>query len=320
MKLMTSEELPFHAVLNSLSQQICVLNESGVIEWVNDAWVQFSMDNGGDPSNVGLGQKYLEMCVTSPKDGETSGTEDFSGIKAVVENKSPSFELEYPCHSPTKKRWFMMEIRRMVSKGRRYSVVSHMDITDRKLAEEKVQELALMDSLTSLSNRRRFEEFLSQEWRRAKRLRLPISLALLDIDFFKQFNDHYGHVAGDECLSKVGAKLKMFGQRPGDLVARYGGEEFSVIMGETDLEGAASLADSIRAAIFDLNIPHEFTGSETRLTISLGVAMAFPHEGLLEKQLINAADEALYDAKASGRNCVSVNRSLISNSPEQQFA
>lgn len=314
MQLSNNDDLPFKSVLDALPQQLCVLDANGVIKWVNHAWVQFCLDNGGSVSNVGLGTNYLDICKSSPIDGEEQANGEFEGIRAVIENRLPYFSFEYPCHSPNKKRWFMMEIRKLVFDYRPYFVASHHDITQRRLAEEQVRELAVIDSLTTLSNRRHFDDFLGQEWRRAQRLGLPVSLAFVDIDCFKQFNDNYGHVAGDGILENVGTVLKAFGKRPGDLVARYGGEEFAVIMGETNLAGAEKLANEIRAAIFDMNIPHGFAGPHDRLTVSIGVAMACPTQGQSARQLVEAADNALYDAKNSGRNCVSVSRA-----DDQQF-
>jgi diguanylate cyclase (GGDEF)-like protein len=165
-----------------------------------------------------------------------------------------------------------------------------------------------MDGLTGMANRRYFDEFLHEEWRRGTRLNLPISLILLDIDHFKAFNDHYGHQAGDECLRQIGNVLKLYSTRPDDLAARYGGEEFTVILGNTSLENAMIVANYIHKAITDLAIPHAYSDTASIVTASIGVASMQPvmqsakvHE---ETALIDAADKGLYSAKEHGRNQV----------------
>jgi diguanylate cyclase (GGDEF)-like protein len=171
-----------------------------------------------------------------------------------------------------------------------------------RLANEELRQLAHSDGLTGVANRRRFEEFLSAEWRRAARSQLPVSLILLDIDHFKRFNDAYGHDAGDECLRRVASVLRGAVQRPSDLVARFGGEEFAIVMGGTDRDGAVAVARQVNATIEALHIPHRGTEGGGRVTISAGVATMIVAEGLTEAALIRAADEALYRAKAAGRN------------------
>ncbi len=205
----------------------------------------------------------------------------------------------------------MMRVRLLDWKESRQFVVSHQNITERKLIEEYIQELAILDALTEIPNRRYFNYFLDEEWRRARRLQHSVSLILSDIDCFKPFNDNYGHMAGDECLKKVSAELSPFARRPGDLVARYGGEEFAVILGNTDAKAAMKIAEEARANVYDINIPHEFSIAELRVTISVGVATALPTSRSSQNALIEAADGALYAAKKGGRNRVSVHKTVV---------
>jgi diguanylate cyclase (GGDEF)-like protein len=170
---------------------------------------------------------------------------------------------------------------------------------------DKLLRLSLHDGLTELANRRRFDEYLAEQLAVAARQRRPLALLLVDVDHFKAYNDHYGHVAGDESLKRIAAALRDCCQRPTDLAARYGGEEFALILPETDLAGAGRLAEAARAAVARLGIEHAASGAGPRLSVSIGVAaLTSPFEQSAE-QLIVAADAALYRAKDLGRNHVS---------------
>jgi len=171
-------------------------------------------------------------------------------------------------------------------------------------ANQELEKLAASDSLTQVANRRRFDEYLDREWRRMAREKTPLSLILCDVDFFKSYNDTYGHQAGDECLRQVARAISHSVSRPADLVARYGGEEFAVILPNTEPEGAVRIAGKVRAAVKALEIVHGNSQVSTCLTLSLGVASTVPlcHES--SAMLVSAADEALYQAKATGRDRV----------------
>ena len=159
------------------------------------------------------------------------------------------------------------------------------------------------DGLTGLANRRCFDEVLAEEWSRARRTGQPLGLIMLDIDYFKRYNDHYGHVAGDHCLRQVAQILAEQVLRPSDLVARYGGEEFAVIAPTTDVRGLEQLAEKLRLAIVQAHIAHALH-SCGYVTASFGVAIAIPNSENRPEQLVQAADQALYHAKAAGRNQV----------------
>ncbi len=179
-----------------------------------------------------------------------------------------------------------------------------------RIAEElqqdnrQLQILASLDSLTKLNNRRGFEQYLQQQWERMQRLGSPLSLIMCDIDFFKNYNDAYGHPAGDQCLIRVSSAMRNTVRRSGDLLARYGGEEFVIVLPNTDILGAVFVAQSVRAAIKLLKIPHESSAVGNHVSMSLGVAMVHPTPQIDIAHLINASDRALYQAKHQGRDRV----------------
>jgi diguanylate cyclase (GGDEF)-like protein len=181
---------------------------------------------------------------------------------------------------------------------------------DLQKANEELKLMSARDGLTGISNRRHFDETLMKEMKRATRLNSTLSLILVDIDFFKAYNDNYGHHSGDNCLKYVARTMAKVSQRPGDLVARYGGEEFGIILPETSIEGAIKLAESIRSTIDELKLSHDFSGVAGHVTISAGIACIRPEKGAeiksAIKRLIETADKGLYEAKAKGRNQVAI--------------
>ncbi|WP_300461313.1 diguanylate cyclase [Desulfobacula sp.] len=163
--------------------------------------------------------------------------------------------------------------------------------------------LAYLDGLTEISNRRRFETVFQKEWMRSTRNQTPFSLAMIDVDFFKQYNDHYGHAMGDIALQKIAGSLKASLKRPQDLVARYGGEEFVMILPETDAPAAKVVAQRSLMAIVDLKIPHEISQIADYVSISIGVATRSHMDNIaLPETLLQTADQNLYFAKQNGRN------------------
>jgi len=193
-------------------------------------------------------------------------------------------------------------------------VLADLQRTGRRLRESEaryrtlaasMEMLASLDPLTQVANRRRFDEALENEWERALRGESALSLILLDADYFKAFNDRYGHLAGDECLRKIAVCMKESARRPADLVARFGGEEFGIVLPDTAAEGALAVAETLRRKIEDLAFSHAASPSG-RVTLSGGVATIVPAPVLSPTDLLNAADEALYDAKRKGRNRIEV--------------
>lgn len=188
--------------------------------------------------------------------------------------------------------------------GRLISVVETLrDITLQKEAQSALQDLAAKDGLTGIANRRSFDQALATEWQRAMRETHPLTLLMVDVDHFKQYNDTYGHQAGDECLKRIASAMANTPLRAYDLVARYGGEEFAIILPEVTAAGAQAVAERIRAAVEHLGIP-DTTSKAGVVTISIGAATANALIGSSPTQLVAAADAALYQAKHAGRNRV----------------
>jgi diguanylate cyclase (GGDEF)-like protein len=183
------------------------------------------------------------------------------------------------------------------------------EIQSRLAAEEALQEanaalrqMAYIDGLTQIPNRRRFDEVLQQNWRQGFRDQQPISAILCDVDFFKRYNDHYGHQEGDRCLQLVANAINLVVRRPGDLAARYGGEEFVVILPQTPMEGAVEVAQMIQANVRALQLLHAKSDVSDYVTLSLGVSCLVPEDMMQPELLLNQADEALYLAKKKGRD------------------
>lgn len=173
-------------------------------------------------------------------------------------------------------------------------------------ANRELERIAFMDGLTQVANRRHFDDYLNQEWWRLKRDNAPLSIILCDLDYFKQYNDTYGHQAGDDCLRRVANALRVTAKRPGDVVARYGGEEFAIILPDTPMAGAMQVASEIQSAVEQLQLPHQGSLVSPFVTLSLGVASIVPQVASSPQQLIASADRALYRAKSKGRDSIAV--------------
>ena len=183
--------------------------------------------------------------------------------------------------------------------------------TELQKSNAELQKLTCQDGLTGIANRRRFDDFIRKECLRSARENTPISLVLIDIDYFKLYNDNYGHLKGDDCLQKVAETLECAVQRPADIVARYGGEEFAVVLPSTDANGAVKIADSLRHAIESLELPHAYSPLCNIVTISMGIACKVASEKASPADLIEMADEALYEAKNAGRNQSKVHQAIV---------
>ncbi len=179
-----------------------------------------------------------------------------------------------------------------------------------KQANLELERLANLDSLTQVANRRGFDEYLDREWNRAQREKQPISLILFDLDYFKRYNDYYGHQAGDRCLQQVALAAQSAIARKTDLLARYGGEEFVIILPNTNSSGAVAVAETIRDRIRQLQLPHLDSRVSPWVTVSLGISTTIPTNSYKPEELIAAADAALYEAKYQGRD-----RSIVKDLP-----
>ncbi len=181
----------------------------------------------------------------------------------------------------------------------RARVKTHLTL---KSQSDLLRQWVYIDGLTGARNRRYFDGRLAEEWGRAQRNKTPLSVVLLDVDYFKRYNDHYGHQAGDECLRTIATTLKVNLTRPGDMVARYGGEEFVCLLPHTDLDGALHIAGLLCSKVFDQQLPHADSSAAPVVTVSLG-ACSLPAGGRATAlELVKGADTQLYLAKANGRN------------------
>ena len=188
----------------------------------------------------------------------------------------------------------------------RHMMEEHVEERTRELSQlnEKLQSLSEFDELTGVYNRRKFNEWIAHECNRLSRTNLRMALLVIDIDYFKPYNDHYGHAQGDRVLKEVATCLRQSLKRPTDILARYGGEEFAAILPATDRQGAQFLAQAMKANVEALLIKHEYSSAAQHVTVSIGISVSKPNASIDHGELFEEADQALYQAKALGRNCV----------------
>ncbi|QIZ77108.1 GGDEF domain-containing protein [Ferrimonas lipolytica] len=283
----------FHRViLDSVPHHVAVINSEGTIVFVNQAWIEFAQLH--QQKHEWVGYSYWDVC--------NQDQTVVSALTKMLQKQADSYGYQYHYHTGQQQRWYQMSAIAIDYHGQRFAVITHVDITEQKNAEEEVRELTLLDSLTALPNRRHFTQFFDQEWRRGIRQQQPLSVLLLDVDLFKQYNDTYGHQMGDQCLQRIAALLAQFAKRPGDLMARYGGEEFVLVLANTDTSAAEKIANKLVNAVLELKIPHIAIGIESVVTISIGVATLVPSQQLAATELLQRADKALYQVKKHGRN------------------
>ncbi|GAB2688536.1 sensor domain-containing diguanylate cyclase [Aliiglaciecola aliphaticivorans] len=292
-------------VLDSITEHIVVIDSTGDIKYVNRSWSNFGNNNDCSVGDDWHGVNYLEVCDKAAAIGDDFGANAGEGIRSVIEQRSSVFYLEYPCHSPDEARWFMMRISPFRLSESNYFVITHQNITERKLAEEKVLKLSRIDELTGIANRRHFNEFIKSEWERCHRHNMPICLAMIDLDHFKLLNDSYGHQVGDQCLKTIGEILQNYVHRPSDICARYGGEEFAIVYGDTNLEQAKGLVNELLEHIRSLNIRNENAPGNPMLTASIGLYSTHPSHDNNVSEFIRSTDDLLYLAKKNGRNQIS---------------
>jgi diguanylate cyclase (GGDEF)-like protein len=196
------------------------------------------------------------------------------------------------------------ELQFAVTRYQELEIALRKSMDDLSASNNRLQMISTLDGLTGISNRRFFDEYIEREWSLVMRNNLAMSLIFIDVDFFKLFNDVYGHQAGDDCLMQVAHTINKSLKRPADLAARYGGEEFVVVLPGTDKEGALGLAHAIRSHVEALAIPHSGSSANKYVTISLGVGVISQDRSAHTADLIKIADDALYKAKHNGRNRV----------------
>jgi diguanylate cyclase (GGDEF)-like protein/PAS domain S-box-containing protein len=300
-------------------------NASGVVvvESVDQQWTSL------------LGRRILDTCLTkeicmeSYRQGHIQAVEDIytAGLQECYINLLTRFQvranLVVPIlqgeqlwgllvaqHCTAPRQWLSWEIELLQQLASQVGIAIQQAELYQQLeaANQQLQRLAALDGLTQVANRRRFDEYLEQEWRRLTRERQPLSLILCDVDFFKLYNDTYGHQAGDECLKQIAATLQRAAKRPADLVARYGGEEFAIILPNTSQTGALFVAESIRKAVKNLRLAHANSTVSPYVTLSLGVAGMVPSLEVTFAALVATADAALYEAKETGRDRTIIHR------------
>jgi diguanylate cyclase (GGDEF)-like protein len=286
-------------IVDSLEDQLAVIDAAGTIVEVNRAWKRFGAENGVVLGSADAGRNYLKALHDAAAAGDEPAGEAARGIGDVISGARAEFRIEYPCRSPDRKRWFAMSICALQGGPGGLFVVVHRDITQRKLAEEHAEHLALHDELTGLANRRQFSRFLGEELRRAARNKSPVGLVAFDLDGFKAYNDALGHYAGDRCLVSIAGVLAAHARRATDLAVRLGGDEFALVLGNTDLAGAGRIAHAVRNDVAELKLTHRGGG---KLTVSAGYVSAVPGPAHTEEALLQEADTALYAAKTAGGN------------------
>lgn len=241
-----------------------------------------------------------------------SGTDLLDGLEAAFSAGAIDYITKPPSHIELLSR-VRSALRLKEEMNRRRKREDELLVLNEKLAEanRELERLSVTDSLTGLPNRRSFNQFLNKEWLREQRGKQPFSVVMIDIDHFKAFNDHYGHLEGDVCLQKVASVLLGCFCRAGDLLTRYGGEEFVAILPYTDAQGAYELAENLHKRIKSAAIPHAASPVAPILTISIGIASVIPSQDITPEEVVAMADEALYQAKGEGRN-----RSIMAASTE----
>ncbi|NET51532.1 MAG: PleD family two-component system response regulator [Merismopedia sp. SIO2A8] len=230
-----------------------------------------------------------------------TGLEDEASVDWAFDAGATDYVTK-PIHWPILRR----RVKNMLEKTYLYQELERVN--------QKLKEHVITDALTGLANRRHFDECLDREWKRSLRDESTLALILCDIDYFKAYNDTYGHQAGDLCLQQVAQALKTkAAKRATDIVARYGGEEFAAILPGTGLDGALEVADRLKNGVRELGIPHQGArGSHDHITISVGVASTVAERDILPSDLLNCADKALYHAKENGRNAWFLSLSCMS--------
>ncbi len=278
------------STLNSLSAHICVLDEQGNIISVNQPWLEFAVENGADLQKVQVGVNYLQVCDEVEDEDRETARRFADGIRSVMRGEREFFDLEYPCHSPDQKRWFVGRVTRHVGQdnGSSRVVIAHEDVTERRLAEQRLRFLSFHDSLTGLRNRAYLEEEIN---RLDVTRQLPISIIMADVNGLKLVNDAFGHEQGDEVLKKV-AQILQESCRQEDIIARWGGDEFLILLPETSSAQAQAICDRIAQACDDVS------QSDVPVSISLGSATK-EEPGQEIYEILQEAEDTMYKRKLS---------------------
>lgn len=285
-------------IFSAYTDPTWVIREDGIVIRVNNAMCTML---GQENKNI-IGKKCTDLFKHSLCDRKTCP------LTYLKQQKTTEQDIDFQ-EDKSDKHYLLTTAPLVTIDGTPGIVAQFKNITRRKeteraLAEANVtlEKIARIDGLTQIANRRSFDETLSQEWQRLCRAKQPISLLLGDIDYFKKYNDHYGHQAGDDCLKQIAKALADSVLRPADLAARYGGEEFVLLLPEIEIHGALLVGQRAIERITDLRIPHAASENNDKVSISIGAATLIPSIDSDPSKLIELADEALYHAKEQGRN------------------
>ncbi len=285
---------PDAALLDAIPDATAVVDGAGAIVAVNRAWRMFTVDNGGDPARTSVGTNYLDVCARSAADGCADAVAVTAGLRAVMDGHTVESDLEYPCPSPEVGRWFVLRVTPIDGPERRM-LISHVNISRRKLAEQDMERRATLDPLTGLGNRSLFSQRLASALtpRPHRPAEADVGLLYLDLDGFKPVNDTYGHAAGDEVLRVAAARMTQV-VRPQDTLARMGGDEFAVVAPRITARGLVGLEARISEA---LSHPYLIHGGHVDVGASVGAHLARSGDDLDE--VVARADEAMYRVKAT---------------------
>lgn len=292
-----SEADRLRAIVNNMGEGLLIISASGVIISVNPA-AQHLLDV--DPYDL-QGMSILELLAAPYQEQYRHYFESGAGTSGRLTGLRHGPHEVQLSRARCEGLCLDLTITHIFSSEPMMVCLLH-DISAHKRSHQELMQIACTDPLTGISNRRHFDSFLQQEWQRAVRGKDMLSLAILDVDHFKDYNDSLGHQAGDHCLQKVAAAIRSTAHRPTDLAARFGGEEFVLVLVNTDAEGAAKLANEACRAVQALDLPHPASSAAQCVTISGGVVTLVPDANGNIDDLLAAADAALYRAKAQGRN------------------
>ena len=311
-ELQASQE-SYRSVIASLAEGVVLHQPDGKIIACNQSAEKIL----GLTADQIMGKTAIAMdWLTIHEDGSLFPTELHPAMLTLKTGEPQSKVIMGICRQDLPITWISINSQPLTDPDQVYpyaAVASFTDITEQRQAQEILKQqaeyqhaIAMTDGLTQVANRRCFDEKIQMEWQRLLREKAYLSLILLDIDYFKYYNDCYGHQAGDTCLIQVAQTAAKQLKRPADLFARYGGEEFIVVLPNTNLEGAIMVAESIQQAIRDLCIPHQDSKVSDVVTVSMGISCLIPTADSSVEDLIKITDDALYQAKQQGRDRYSV--------------
>lgn len=338
---LTNEKNKYLTIFESLFNPVFLLDSESMLDQMNYAALDFLGEKGAPGASYYGRKGYSDLQESENAEASMVPAGDRLNIHivdilpwlkedlerfAAADDLNIQFERKWEAAGGTK--YVLVSCTRMLDVSGKFvgTVLILNDLTEQRAAQEETKRFAVkltkineelerlsnLDGLTGILNRRIFNEVFSREWRRVERESTPISLLMVDIDHFKNYNDTYGHLQGDNCLKLVSRAIQEQLKRPGDYVARYGGEEFVVLLPNTDSGGALLLAEAMRAKVEELCLEHASSPVSRRVTVSIGVSSVVPDSRLDCSALLEAADKALYEAKRQGRNRVAVKHEVIS--------